>query len=179
MNPKHLSNSNEHYTPPKVAALSRALLGRIDLDPASSAIANQIIRANSFFTEEQDGLNQEWYGTVFLNPPGGKIKGRKSSLGVWWEKLLQEYESGRVTEAIFVSFQLSLLRLDQSCLSFPFVVPRQRLRFYSFNNDRGTLTPQNSPTHDNAIFFLPNKKSHRERAKVFLRIFESVGGGKP
>lgn len=44
-------------------------MGSIDLDPASCDFANTLVKASSFFTKEQNGLEQEWLGNVFLNPP--------------------------------------------------------------------------------------------------------------
>lgn len=186
MNPKHLSLTEDHYTPPKIAVLARALMGRIDVDPASSSIANKIIKADKIFTKTDNGLIRPWHGRVFLNPPGGKTK-NKSNLGLWWQKLLAEYESGRATEAVFLSFQLSIFKIEQSVFDFPFIVPRQRLRFYSFDPKTNSLKPgqadengvwRDRPSHDNAIIYLPPKESFSQSAKLFLEIFSPVGRGK-
>jgi len=37
-----------------------------------------------YFTEQDDGLSQEWYGSVWMNPPYGK------TIGLWMKKA---YES--------------------------------------------------------------------------------------
>lgn len=65
------SGNNEWYTPPWVLDLARGVLGgEFDLDPASSAIANQTVRATRFFTQEDDALTRAWYGDrVWMNPP--------------------------------------------------------------------------------------------------------------
>jgi len=68
----HVSNNsgeNEWYTPPKFIESARLVMGRIDLDPASSDRANKIVKAENYYTIETNGLEQKWYGNVWLNPP--------------------------------------------------------------------------------------------------------------
>jgi hypothetical protein len=88
------SLSNEHYTPKKYIEAARVVLGEIDLDPASCEEANQIVKAKKFFSIEDDGLEQEWYGNVWLNPPYGGLGGK------FIEKLCASYKEGKVTAAI-------------------------------------------------------------------------------
>jgi hypothetical protein len=46
MNVRHSSESNEHFTPSYIVEAARATLGgTIDLDPASSPRANEIVQA--------------------------------------------------------------------------------------------------------------------------------------
>jgi hypothetical protein len=46
------------------------LMGGIDLDPASSEMANTYVNAKNFYTVMDDGLNdQDWHGSVYLFPP--------------------------------------------------------------------------------------------------------------
>jgi hypothetical protein len=59
----------EWYTPPKYIELARAVLGEIDLDPASSEKAQEAVRAKRYFTAADQGLRHEWRGRVWLNPP--------------------------------------------------------------------------------------------------------------
>lgn len=68
----HVTNNtgqDEWYTPQNIADTARLTMGSIDLDPASSEIANKIIQATEIFTLEDNGLNKTWYGNVWLNPP--------------------------------------------------------------------------------------------------------------
>ena len=44
-------------------------MGSIDLDPASSPKAQETVKANNYYTQEDDGLEQEWSGNIWLNPP--------------------------------------------------------------------------------------------------------------
>lgn len=61
-----MKSGDEWYTPPEIIHT----LGKFDLDPASSIEAYNINRsANKIYTKDDDGLNREWKGRVFLNPP--------------------------------------------------------------------------------------------------------------
>jgi DNA N-6-adenine-methyltransferase (Dam) len=59
----------EWYTPKRYIEAARKVLGRIDCDPASSDIAQTVVRAKVYYTFQDDGLLQQWHGNVFLNPP--------------------------------------------------------------------------------------------------------------
>jgi len=59
----------EWYSPPEIVAAARDVLGDIDLDPASSAIANTVVRAGQFYSLDDDGLTRDWHGRVWMNPP--------------------------------------------------------------------------------------------------------------
>lgn len=68
----HVSNNsgeNEWYTPPCYIESARVVMGKIDLDPASSQAANKIIKAKKFFDEQADGLSKSWGGNIWMNPP--------------------------------------------------------------------------------------------------------------
>lgn len=69
--PHVLNNStdNEWYTPSTYIESARAVMGSIDLDPASNDLANETVKAGTYFTEEDDGLSQEWFGNIWMNPP--------------------------------------------------------------------------------------------------------------
>ena len=59
----------QRYTPAKEVEAAREVLGTIDLDPASNPQAQETVKAEKFFTEDDDGLSKEWDGNVWLNPP--------------------------------------------------------------------------------------------------------------
>jgi len=63
------SGENEWYTPAVYLDAARHVMGGIDLDPASCALANETVRAAQYFTKEDSGLSHRWDGAVWLNPP--------------------------------------------------------------------------------------------------------------
>jgi len=159
MNPKHLSKSVEHFSPPEIVAAARKVMGGIDLDPASCPLANKLVRARKYYTRKDDGFARPWSGRVWLNPPGGLTADRASSARMWWEKLVFEYAQKRVTQAVFVAFARDELQRTQKSLlpsvgKFPFCIPEERLCFYVEKGEQ--LVPGKDPTHANAIVYLGN-----------------------
>jgi hypothetical protein len=88
----------EHYTPANFVEAVRKALGDIDLDPASCAAAQEVVRAKEFFTAETDGLAQPWHGRVFLNPPY-----HRDLIPRFVAKLVDEIGAGRVAAAIMLT----------------------------------------------------------------------------
>lgn len=91
----HNSGNNEWYTPAEYIAAARRVMGEIDLDPASSAQANEVVQAARYFTAEDDGLAQPWSGRVWMNPPYAA-----GLVDRFAEKLVHHVSAGEVTEAI-------------------------------------------------------------------------------
>lgn len=67
------SHDSQWFTPSRYIESARKVMGAIDLDPASCAAANRIVKAEMFYTEENDGLSQPWHGRIWLNPPYSKV----------------------------------------------------------------------------------------------------------
>lgn len=63
------SGENEWYTPAQYVESARRVMGSIDLDPASSEIANKRVGATTIFTKDDDGLSMDWFGNIWMNPP--------------------------------------------------------------------------------------------------------------
>jgi hypothetical protein len=88
----------EWYTPAPLIAAARAVLGEIDLDPASSAKAQETVQARRFYTIEDDGLSKHWEGRVWLNPPYNQKLVDKFVL-----KLCQHFVAGDVPTALLLT----------------------------------------------------------------------------
>lgn len=143
------SESNEWYTPRRYIEAIREVLGEIDLDPASHALADKIVKAKQYYDLEIDGLKEYWEGRVFLNPPYGDL------VGSFIEKLTREYDAGRVTEAIAL---VNAHCTDTSWfqLLWPHVLcfTDHRINFYKSED----MTPATGSTHGNVFIYLgPNE----------------------
>lgn len=90
-----LKPSDEWYTPPALIESARQVLEGLTLDPASCPEAQQVIKAEQFYTAQDDGLSQLWGGKVWLNAPYSMPLIERFTV-----RLVQEYQSGEVTAAI-------------------------------------------------------------------------------
>jgi phage N-6-adenine-methyltransferase len=89
-------DSDEWFTPIEFIEAARAVMGSIDLDPASSHAAQKVVGATTYYTIEDDGLEQGWIAeSLWLNPP-------YSAPRPWVEKLVASLESGSVESAILL-----------------------------------------------------------------------------
>lgn len=93
------SGNFEYYTPKFIIERAMEVMGRIDLDVASSEEANKIVNAKTYFSIEDDSLNREWYGKVWMNHPFSRVNNP-----LFVNKLIKEYESGNISEAICITF---------------------------------------------------------------------------
>ena len=125
------SKDDEYGTPSEYVEAAREVMGEIDLDPATSELFNQIVQAAQIFTEQDDGLAQEWHGRVFLNPPYSKAAG---GAGQWLEKLIAEYEANRVTEAVFLANAVTGEQWFQPVWQYARCFTR-RINFYTEQGD--------------------------------------------
>jgi ParB family transcriptional regulator, chromosome partitioning protein len=145
--------SDERGTPAYIIEAARKVMGSIDLDPASCAEANEVVRAGRYYDKNDDGLAQPWYGNVWLNPPFSQ-----PLCAQFVEKLIHEWSARDVRQAI-VLVNVSTGRWYHRLLgTFPVAFPRHhdlhpnaRIEFYPLpGNDRGT----DNNSRGQAVFYL-------------------------
>jgi ParB family chromosome partitioning protein len=152
------SLSNEWYTPAEYIETARALMGAIDLDPASCAHANLTVQAARYFDAAADGLTQPWHGRLWVNPPYGDLCPR------FVEKLAAEYECGHVAEAVLlVSAYSTETRWFQPLFARPICFVARRIDFTSPDGRGG------SPNHGSAIVYFGT------RTRDFVTAFRPFG----
>lgn len=145
------SGEVEYYSDPKITAAARKLLGRIDLDPASSPKANETVQAKAWFGFDPvggfvDGLFPKWEGNVWLNHPFGREESacvqpcerkKKNPKHVchsihfhgnraWINKLVKEFEIRNTVEALCICYACTSEAWFQPLMEYPqcFLSPR-------------------------------------------------------
>ena len=162
-NGAHVSNNSgnsEWYTPKQYADAVHEVMGFIDTDPCSCEVANEVVRAETYYTAEQDGLQQEWHGCVYVNPPYGD--GTVEEFAV---KLMLELDEGRTTQAIFLVNNCTETRWFQTliCHAAAVCFPCGRISFWSPER------PSKTPLQGQAILYFG------QNAKRFKRVFGGIG----
>lgn len=154
------TGENEWYTPAEYIEAAREAMGGIDLDPASSAKAQEAVKAAEFFTIQRDGLSQAWHGRVWMNPPYAQ-----PLISNFIEKLITETSEGRVEQAIVLTHNSTdtiwFHRLEEVAARICFT--RGRVAFIDPQGDRC------APTQGQAFFYLG------ENEAAFTSVFSRYG----
>jgi hypothetical protein len=154
------SGDPEWYTPAYVVEPVRQVLGTIDVDPASSDIAQRTVQATRFYTAQDNALLQAWHGRVFLNPPF-----LQPLVAHFVTRLVAEYRAGHVSEAILLTHNFTetawFQRAEAAATRMCFTT--KRIKFVDPHGNRMR------PTQGNVFFYFgPN-------VETFTRIFRTFG----
>lgn len=157
------SETNEWFTPSQYVDMARELMGGIDLDPASNAYANEkVVQATTYYDIQTNGLNKEWRGRVWLNPPYGRDEGG-SNQEAWSRRLIEQYEAGITKEAILLVNANTEAKWFQPLYNYLICFTNHRIRFY---NTEGTPS---QPTQGNAFIYFGNQTER------FTELFSTFG----
>jgi hypothetical protein len=154
------SGNNEWYTPPAFIDAARAVMGDIDLDPASSTVANETVKAKDYFTKDDDGLSLPWYGRVWMNPPYAA-----DLIAKFTEKLAGHVAAGDVQEAIVLVNNATETGWFQDLIGVASAVafPQSRVKFYQPDGKLG------APLQGQAIIYMGNQPD------LFRETFSTFG----
>lgn len=147
---------DEWYTPADLLDAAQEVLGTIDLDPASSEIANLTVQAREYYTIEQNGLTQPWHGNVWLNPPYSQ-----PVCSQFCHKAAELYETGEIRQAIVLINNATETGYFQALLDVAAAVcfPSRRVKFLDPAGH-----PSNRSLQGQAIIFLGPEASRFQSA---------------
>lgn len=156
----HNSGNNEWYTPKAYIDAAFEVMGGIDLDPASSAIANEIIKATTYHTSEDDGLSKNWAGHVWMNPPYSS-----ELISKFTSKLCEHFNAGEIIEAIVLVNNATETGWFQEMaeLASAICFPKGRVKFWHPERESA------APLQGQAVLYLG------KQAKKFSAAFADFG----
>ena len=152
------NGNSEWYTPADFIELARKVMGNIDLDPASTEIANKVVQADTFYTHEMNGLERSWFGNVWLNPPYAS-----DAIGKFSDKLVKEL--GNISQALVLVNNATetdwFSKLVEKAQAVCF--PKGRVKFYAPDGSLG------APLQGQAILYFGKKSD------LFVDVFRCKG----
>ena len=152
--------SVEWYTPAPYIVMAREVLGSIDLDPASNALAQSWIQAEKIYTKDDNGLNHNWYGrTVWINPPYGR------SVEQWIIKAIESYNVADISACIMLLNRTGAAWYKKRKREVTAICEVDRR--IAFLDESGKL--QSSPRYYNDFIYLG------KRPDKFESVFSAIG----
>jgi hypothetical protein len=141
----HNSGENEWYTPAEYIEAARQTMGGIDTDPASSDLANRTVRATTYYTAEQNGLERTWSGRCWMNPPYAQ-----PLVSHFCKAVTEKFSSGEISEACVLVNNATETVWFQGVLRIASAVcfPVGRVRFLDINGKPG------APLQGQAVIYI-------------------------
>ena len=174
--PQHNKKNNEWYTPSQYIEAARAVMGGIDLDPASCELANRTVKAGRYYTKEENGLEQPWYGRVWLNPPYGRTIGYGSNILLFTEKMLHSYRDGHIDQAILLTLAKIESPWFKELWNYPLCFSDHSIRFIR-NYDTPRKPGRYTTSHMQGSVFVylgPHSQRFIEHFSPFGRIVRAI-----
>ena len=152
------SGNSEWYTPEYIIEAARTVMGSIDLDPASNEFANRVVGAAAYYTTDDNGLEKEWAGNIWLNPPF-----TAGLIGKFIDKLVEEREN--YSQAIVLVNNCTETEWFNKAITLSTAVcfPLSRIKFY---NTEGF---KNASMQGQAILYIG------DNAELFTEVFRIIG----
>jgi phage N-6-adenine-methyltransferase len=161
------TGDTEWYTPSHIIEAAAAVMGTIDLDPATSDAqqARAAVKATRYFTIENNGLNKPWNGRVFLNPPYAR-----GWVDQFVAKMVAAYRTGELQQGILLTNSATETKWWQHaarhCNALCF--PKGRVRFLKVKD--GALTRgKSAPSHPHSILYFGAEVAR------FAQVFSTMG----
>jgi len=136
-------------TPPSIIESAREAMGSINTDPASNELAQQIVKADRYFTKEMSGLSGGWTGNVWLNPPYSR-----GNIEPFLDRLVYFYLWKHVEQAVILTNTVYTSqwwrRTTVSDYATAYCLPHERISFI----DPVTMEPQKGNDRDQLITYV-------------------------
>ena len=182
----------DFVSPPEVVGTATSFFdGQIELDPASSEHANQLVCADKYFTHENNGLNQVWKAkNIYLYPPRDLLFGHeqpkdhrlfcrnkrfvKSAQRVWLEDCLRRYRKNEFDEGLvfLTSTEVALLVTQKLDIDMPLCILSQRPELHI---DEPGLPKLTNAKCFGFILYFPKMHNPRKRIEEFYGLFSNIG----
>ena len=185
-------SSKDFVSPPELIATTAAFFGgSVDLDPASSEHANQVVQADKYFNWQQNGLNQAWKAkNIYLYPHKDialkheqpkptrlftkNTQFKKSNQRVWLEQaykkwLHKEFEQGIL---FITSAEVALISTQRINFDFPMCIMKEKPRLLL---DDATLKPLKNCRVFGFIYLLPPVTKYEASVSKFREMYSTLG----
>lgn len=165
---------------------AHSIMGGIDLDPASSDIANEYVHSKSYYTIRDDGLNeQDWWGNVYLFPPNhsyywnlnkqrwqktrNSVKTLISGYSLWWKVLKKKWLTGEVKQAIYFCNCPDMFRYSQDIFDHPICILRTTPMLKRYFYTSKTIDSRNTCT--SFLVYLQPQDDVEDSTEKFVDIY--------